>query len=249
MNQELHWNNIASKYNDEVLDAFKSDKERKLEKYFKKHAGKNVEVVDFGCGIGKAFPYLASSCKKILALDISARCLSIAKSNSYSNITYKRQDLTQGNLRLPMADFALCCNVAILPELDKNRAIIKNVQKTLRKNGTAIFVVPSLESTLFSSWRLVEWYKKEGVAPKDIPGSELNCFKGGATDIIQGVIHIDGVPTKHYSQAELQVLFDEANLTITAIDRLEYDWSTEFSSVPKWLKAPYPWDWLIECKK
>ncbi|MBK6839869.1 MAG: hypothetical protein IPG90_17640 [Bacteroidetes bacterium] len=33
------------------------------------------------------------------------------------------------------------------------------------------------------------------------------------------------------------------------IDRLEYSWATEFTSPPKWLRDPYPWDWVVEVKR
>lgn len=249
MNQESHWNNIASSYDDEVFDVFKSDKNQTLQKYFKKHANKDHEVIDFGCGIGKAFEYLAPTFKKILAIDISAECLVQAKENPYSNITFKRMDLTSRNLKLPPADFALCCNVAILPEPDRNKAIIKNIQKGLKPGGVAIVVIPSIESILYSSQRLMDWYKKEGVKPNEIPDTELDYFKRSKRDIVQGIMTINGVPTKHYLSPEIQATFEECGLTVTAIEKLEYSWKTEFDSPPAWLQAPYPWDWMVECKK
>jgi SAM-dependent methyltransferase len=249
MNQQAHWNNIAGKYDDEVFDVFKSDKNNVLQSYFAKHSSKKKNATDFGCGTGKAFEYLSPGFNHVLALDISEECISIAKSRGFKNITYKQADLTKQNLRLPPADFALCCNVAILPTVETNRLILRTVCKGLAVNGSAIFVIPSMESMLFSSWRLVDWYKREGVEPRSVPKDELNYYDVHTTDIIQGIIKINGVPTKHYSQAEIQVLFEEAGLSITAIEKLEYDWNTEFDSPPKWLKAPYPWDWMVECKK
>jgi hypothetical protein len=96
---------------------------------------------------------------------------------------------------------------------------------------------------------LVDWYKREGVKPERVPKHELNYFDVSKTDIVQGVVKINGVPTKHYSHPEIQVLFSEAGFTITAVEKLEYDWNTEFDSPPSWLKEPYPWDWMVECKK
>jgi len=62
-------------------------------------------------------------------------------------------------------------------------------------------------------------------------------------------VHIDGVPTKHYTEPEIQVVFRDTGLKVTAVRKLEYDWSTELSFPPSWLQDPYPWDWLVECKK
>ena len=249
MNQEKHWNKIGGKYEGEIFDVFKSDKNKVLTSYFRKHAKDTHHAVDFGCGVGKAFSYLSPAFEEVLALDISDECLSIARSKPYANISFKQADLSRSSVRLPVVDFVFCCNVIMLPEVEKNRLMFRNIAKALRPGGSALIVVPSLESIMFSSWRLINWYKKEGVKPEQIPESELKYFSAPKRSIIEGIIHIDGVPTKHYSDPELRVLMDEAGLAITALERLEYDWNTEFPFPPSWMKAPYPWDWLVECKK
>lgn len=249
MNQEVHWNNIAGKYDEEVFDVFKSDKNGILSQYFSKHANRRHIATDFGCGIGKAFEYLSPNFKHVNALDISEECIGIAKSRGYTNITYKRADLTRPNVKLEPAHFGLCCNVAILPEPERNHAILRTVARGLVKNGNALVVVPSMESILYSSWRLVEWYKKEGVKPNEVPNHELNYYNVNTTDIVQGVVNINGVPTKHYSNTELQVIFRDAGFEVTAIEKLEYSWETEFDSPPSWLQDPFPWDWMIEARK
>jgi ubiquinone/menaquinone biosynthesis C-methylase UbiE len=248
MNEKAHWDNIAGRYNDEIFDVFKSDRKKRLAHYFRKHSNKKNQAIDFGCGTGKAFEYLAPAFRKVHAIDISAQCLIAAKSRSFPNITFSRQDLSRRNLQLPKVDFVFCCNVIMLPEISKNQVMFSNIRRCLRKNGSALIVIPSLESIMFSSWRLIDWYGKEGVSPAEIPASELAYFKGNKRDILQGIVHIDGVATKHYTQSEIHVLFERANLGLTAVEQLTYDWSSEFSAPPKWMNEPYPWDWLVECK-
>lgn len=249
MKEEVHWDKIADQYEDEVLNAFESDKEKKLARYFKKHANKKHTAIDFGCGIGNGFHYLSPNFKSVQALDISQNCINIAKEKPFNNIEFKRMDLTRTNLKLKPVEFILCSNVAIFSEIEKNYDIINNVSRALKKNGNAIFVVPSLESSMFYAWRMIDWYRREGVKPKKIPKSEFNYYREDKRDILQGIVEIDGRPTKHYSHSELQVIFKEAGLEVTAIERLEYDWTTEFSEPPAWMKDPYPWDWMIECRK
>lgn len=249
MNQELHWNKIGVNYDDEVFDVFKSDRNQTLSKYFQKHANKKNDAIDFGCGTGKAFEYLAPAFRHVLALDISGELLKLAKTRGYTNITYKRADLTRSGVKLPLAQFGLCCNVAILPEPDRNKAIFRTIARGLAPDGTALIVIPSLESIFYSSWRMIEWYKKEKVQPEDIPKDELLYYKGRTIDILQGIININGVRTKHYTAPELHVTAQESGLTVTALEKLEYDWSTEFTDPPDWLQGPYPWDWMLEVKK
>ena len=169
-----------------------------------------------------------------------------AANDQYPNIEFRKADLTDPELKLPTADFGFCCNVLLLPDLDKNIAMLHNAHRALKKNAAAVFVIPSLDSMLFYAWRLIEWNKKEGVKPSDIPDSEFSYFSGSKRDIFQGLIRIDGVITKHYSHPEIEVIFRDAGFKIRNIDRIEYEWTTEFADPPAWLKDPYPWDWLVE---
>jgi 2-polyprenyl-3-methyl-5-hydroxy-6-metoxy-1,4-benzoquinol methylase len=184
----------------------------------------------------------------VLAIDISEKLLRQAKQAPYDNVTFKKLDLAKP-IRLPKADFAFCCNVAILPDIEKDKAIIKNVQTALKPNGAAVFVIPSAESTLFAGWRIIDVYEKEGVAFNRIPKSELSYFDVTKKELLHGLFKISGVATKHYSQAEIHVLFSAAGFTVKNIDKIEYNWTTELTSPPKWLREPYPWDWIVECEK
>lgn len=249
MNQEKHWNTIGKEYNDEIFDVFASDKNQILQLYIKKHSNKKNTAIDFGCGTGKAFQYLAPAFKKVIGTDLSSKLLLQAKKRPFKNIEIVKADLSSPKQPFPLVSFAFCCNVIMLPEVEKNYAILNTISQSLKSDGYAMIVLPSIESMLFSSWRLIDWYAKEGVKADDIPNSELNYFKGSKRDLVQGKVYIDDVPTKHYSKEELQVITEACGLKITAIEKVEYDWSTEFAQVPVWMGAPYPWDWLIECVK
>ena len=248
MNEKKHWNRIAPNYNVEIFDVFENDTKKILARYFKKHGNKNHDTIDFGCGNGKAFSYLSPRFKTVLGLDISQKLLAQAKLLPYKNVRLAQADLTK-QLRYPKADFIFCCNVAILPEVESNIAIIKNIQNSLKKGGQALVVIPSLESMIFSAWRLIDWYKKEGLAPEKIDVSELSGFMNRKTDILQGRVSIDGVTTKHYTAQEIEVVFHRCGLLVSKIEKIEYNWKSEFSAPPKWMKEPYPWDWMVVAQK
>ncbi len=249
MNEERHWDTIGKNYDDQIFDVFKSDRNKILSRYFNKHANKRGVAIDFGCGTGKSFEYLSPHFRKILAVDISKELLDQAKKRPFTNIEFRQEDLTKNRLSFPKADFVFCCNVAMLPEIEKTHAIIRNIQKSLKNGGTALLVLPSLDSVLYASWRLIEVYRREGVRREDIPDYEFDYFKASKRRLVEGIIYIDNVPTKHFMRAELDVVFKNCGLRITHVDKVEYDWNTELAEPPKWLKDPYPWDWLVECKK
>jgi len=247
VDEKKHWEKLAPDYNAEIFDVYASDKFRKLPRYIKKHAALTKTAIDFGCGNGKSFPYLAPVFKSVLGLDISKSLLKQAATRDYKNVSLKVHDVTR-KLSAPKADFAFCCNVIMFPDLKKNAQAFKNIAHALKPGGTALFILPSLDSTLFASWQLIQLYNREGVKASDIPAHEFHYFKGNKRDLLQGIVHIDNVPTKHYSASELEVILPTAGFTITKLEKLEYDWTTELSNPPKSLGAPYPWDWLVEVR-
>jgi hypothetical protein len=56
-------------------------------------------------------------------------------------------------------------------------------------------------------------YKKEGVDVDDIPDSEFHYLKASKRRLVEGIIYIDGVPTKHFMRPELDVVFTTAGFT------------------------------------
>jgi SAM-dependent methyltransferase len=250
MNDALHWNNIADNYDKEIFNVFKSDKKRKLKKYVMKYANKKNTAIDFGCGVGKALPLLSPLFKEIIGIDVSKKCIAIAKSSPYKNVSFKEADLAAKKIDVPTVDFAFCCNVAMSDDISRNQRIINNVLSALNKGGVAVFVLPSMESVTHSAMSLINWYQKEGTGMSEIPSDEFNHFISRTPKQVQdGIVNIDNVPTKHYLFTELYSIFNTGNFSMQLLDRLEYGWDTEFESPPGWMQAPYPWDWVVEVKK
>lgn len=245
MDQEKHWNKIGASYDTEIFDVFRSDKLKRLPKLFRKYATKKHTAIDFGCGTGKALRYLAPAFSTVTAVDISQELLNIARTRGFKNVSFRQLDLTK-RFKLAPADFAFCCNVIMLPKPAANKAMLKNIRRCITPGGSAVLVLPSLDSFFFSTLRLIHWYEREGVAPAEIMASEFDGFRGSKRDLIRGLVSIDGVKTKHYSLPELELILPEAGFVIKSIERLEYEWTTEFSAPPKWMKGPYPWDWVVD---
>jgi len=249
MKDAVLWERTAPTYETQIFDVFKNDKHKKVKEYIKKHANKKSLAVDFGCGTGKALSLLSPAFKKVMALDISHKCIEQAKDLSYKNVEFKQADLSKKNFSLPNADFVFCCNVAISDNVERNYNIIKNGLKVLKKGAYAVFVLPSLESHSISAQRLIEWHKKDGVPFSKIPKDELEYLKSkDHKTALQGVVKLAGTPIKHYLLQELYNLLNSKKYSLRAIERLEYEWITEFTSPPKWMLNPYPFDWLVEVK-
>ncbi len=250
MSDKLQWNNVAGNYEDEIFSVFKNDKNKKIEFYLKKNGNKNSIAIDFGCGIGYALPLLTPYFKKVIALDVSQECINKAQLVSYENVVFKQADLASKNIERLKGDFAFCCNVAISGNNIRNYRILNNVLSSLKVDGVAVFVLPSLESSSLSSQKMIEWYRKENTKLNQIPAEDLTHLNTlESKNAMQGILNINNVQTKHYSFTELFAFFNSGNYRLENIDRVEYDWSTEFDSPPTWMGEPYPFDWLVEVKR
>lgn len=249
MNEKAHWDKIGAGYDDEIFDVFRNDRKSLLPKYFRKHQNKKHLAADFGCGTGKAFRYLSTAFREVHGYDISHELLKVASSRPFTNVKLHQADLTRDDVAFEPADFLFCCNVIMLPRPELNRGMFSNVHRALKPGGNGLIVVPSLESMYFTGWRLLDWHRREGTSPKDVPTEDLAYFSAPKRELVAGIIHIDHVPTKHYTEPEIRVWMEEAKLTVTSLEKVEYGWESEFPEPPPWMKEPFPWDWLVEFKK
>lgn len=248
MHHSKHWDKQAPTYTEEIFNVFAHDQHGRLRAMIEKHANKLGHAVDFGCGTGNGFALMAPLFKHIMAFDVSAGLLKQAAARGYSNISVNQLDLTDSKAPIPYTNFGVCCNVAISHDIEMDYSILKNVLRAINKGGSVVFVLPSFESGCLTTWSLVEWYKKEGVSFAKIPAQDTDNLQVKLPELSRGVTRIEGKPTKHYSLHEMYGLFNQGNYRIISVEKLEYPWKTEFSNPPRWLKAPYPWDWAIEVK-
>ena len=115
----------------------------------------------------------------------------------------------------------------------------------VRPGGRIALVVPSLESALLARHRLVEWNLRSGVTPSKALTDGFDDSDPDARSIARGgLMDAGGLPTKHYLREEIESTAARYGLAAASFEKIEYRWSTEFAKPPRWMRAPYPWDWL-----
>ena len=243
-----YWEKIALNYNDEIFDVFQNDKTGIIRSAINEYASADKTVMDIGCAVGKWIPFLSSRFKKVVATDISARNLEFAKKNcaGIKNAGYKRIDMSDLKIKTTKCDMAVCINAILTGSLKKRIVFFKSLSKCIKKNGVLILVVPSLESSMYTSIIRHRW--KVDIT-EDTKRPRLKNYEQKIDNYRQGNIEIDSVPTKHYLQEELSLLLAQEKFRVISFKKVEYNWKTEFLHPPKWLKEPYPWDWLCVAKK
>jgi len=245
---EKYWDSMAVDYDGEIFSVLANDRKEVIVSAIQQFGSRKAVACDFGCGIGKFLPALAKNFRSVYALDLSGELLDHARQNcnKSGNVSFAKADLSKNRLKIPKVDFGLCVNVLIMSSRKVRIAVFNTIAKYLRTGAHLVLVVPSLESALFSDYQLVQWNMKEGFgydeAVSDV-GADSNAL------IRRGLVEIDGVPTKHYLKEELIAFLKDKHFEIISIEKVEYSWDTEFDDPPKWMKEPYPWDWLLIIKK
>ena len=238
-----YWERIAPNYNSEIFDVFKNDKNGIIRSAIAEYSSPSQTVMDIGCAVGKWIPFLSAHFKQVIATDISAKNIEQARINCkhLSNVEYRRIDMSHTKMDIRACDFAVCINAVLTSSLPKRIVFFKSLSKCVRKGGAFILVVPSLESALYARilqnrWGIDKSLHKGKYSPKQTV-NKLRLLE-------QGNIEIDGFATKHYLEEELQLLLAHEKFKVVRIQKVEYNWTTEFVRPPKWLKEPYPWDWM-----
>lgn len=242
-----YWEKIAPEYNTEIFDVLQNDKKGIILSAIKKFASKKKTVMDIGCAIGKWLPALSPAFKKVYAIDISNENLKIAQKlyPEFTNIAYSRVDMSDAKLKIKKCDAAICINAILSGTQHKRNIFFSNLKKCVKKNGSLILVIPSLESAMLTSIIRQRWDPD-----KDAPDFlSKRKPKEQLKNLLQGNTSIDGVPHKHYLKEELLLLLNNEGFTVDMFQKIEYDWTTEFRNPPKWLKEPRPWDWMVVVKK
>ncbi len=243
-----YWDKIAPGYNEEIFDVLYNDKKNIIRSAIEKFASRSSTVIDIGCAVGKWLPILSPAFKKVLAIDISERNLAIAQNNypQLKNIEYRHIDMSKEDMQLPKFDVAVCINAILTDSLKKRSIFFNNLAACLKKKGSLVLVVPSLESWLCTRiiqnrWQIDKKLFAEKIPDEDAAKKYLNLLQGNAD--------IDNVPTKHYLREELGLLLSREGFVMKKCEKIEYTWHTEFVAPPKWLKEPRPWDWMVVAKK
>jgi SAM-dependent methyltransferase len=251
-----YWDRCATDWNGEIQNTMSEDMDGVLVSTLEEHLQAGDKCIDFGCGVGLYLPELAQRCKRVIGIDISRKCVEVARKRcldeGHMNVTLRKGDLANIDLRkkgIPDCDMAVCANVLISPEPTTRMSILKNIHTNLRPGGRLMLLVPAVESAKLCWKTHIEWVKhvrenKLPLKPEDEAPEERNLI-----DTRAGVYRRDGVRTKHFKGQELRTALKKIGFTVVSLDKVQYAWSSELSEPTDFLSSPYPFDWLALCTR
>ncbi|MDQ8200855.1 class I SAM-dependent methyltransferase [Pelagicoccus enzymogenes] len=233
-----HWEQVSGDYSNQVLSVFENDKQhlvaRSIEAFAQKHPG--ATAADLGCGVGQFTPTLARLFKTVVACDLASTGVQATRQRcaSYENVSSHRLDLSEDPMPFEPVDFALCVNVLIMPSLDERLRAWRCVTNQVVSGGTLLLVLPSLESVQMDLIQRVDNLIDQGHSCEEAL-AQGQSSRASSQDLQQGIHRLDGLPTKHYFQDEIEYLLGEHQFDLQEMLKIEYSNSRDADS----------WDWLI----
>ena len=122
------------------------------------HLKPGMTILELGCGAGYFTKELARSGAEIVAVDVSADLLEIAKANCpASNVRYEIQDACA--LTYPDAAFDSVVGSSILHHLEIEPAL-RGIRRVLKAGGTICFTEPNMLNPQIAIQKNVPWIKR-----------------------------------------------------------------------------------------
>ncbi|MDD5054074.1 MAG: class I SAM-dependent methyltransferase [Candidatus Nanoarchaeia archaeon] len=255
--KSTHWDKMSSDYFNQINSPFSKGIRNPIFKRLKSiKNSKNKSVLEIGCGTGTLIPFLSKNFKKVVAIDISKQMIEKSKKESegLKNVELKAMDaLNIGRLKQEF-DAIVCVNSLIMPNIVKINAILKKINKSLKKNGWLIGIFPSFDSTIHQA---LITYDKEYEKRKDrrkarIATSKILSFK--RHDFVYGFVYANEAENrqKHYFRFELEYRLKKAGFLKIKIGKVHYPWSDFEDPEPSRFNDPIyekMWDWAISARK
>ncbi len=149
------WDRIAERYARRPV-ADEAAYQRKLE-VTRGYLRPEMEVLEFGCGTGSTALVHAPRVKRILAIDISAKMIEIARGKAAAagieNVAFERATIE--GFSAPEGRFDAVLGLSILHLLDDRAAVIAKVHRMLKPGGVFVSNTACLGNTM-------KWFKLVG---------------------------------------------------------------------------------------
>jgi hypothetical protein len=224
------WNKLASRFESEACDISREESGAAVKRTFAlAKLPKRAVLVDMGCGIGTFIREYGQHFAEIHGVEYAAGILARAKQRCghMNDVSWYNAGAAQAAKQIgPRADMTVCMNVITSSNAATRTAIWRGLAGVTKKAGTAMIVVPSLES--------------DDMVEEEESGKKPRKTKQRA----KGLVWRSDAWQKHFSEDELIRDLARVGFTPRHIGRAFYPWSIEGLRETKARRLRRPWDWI-----
>jgi ubiquinone/menaquinone biosynthesis C-methylase UbiE len=225
------WNRLAKRFESEACDIAREESGDAVRRAFAlAKLPKNAMLVDMGCGIGTFIRDFGGRFAEIAGVEYAAGILARAKQRCahIDQVTWYNAGAAQAAKRIGRrADLAVCMNVITSSNVATRTAIWRGLATVTKTGGTALIVVPSLES--------------DDMVEEEESGKKPRKTK----QRVKGLVWRSDAWQKHFTEEELTRDLARAGFTPRHIGRAFYPWSIEGMRETKARRLRRPWDWIV----
>ena len=221
------WDRLADEFETETCDITREESADLTERFvaLARIPRRDAVLVDLGCGVGTFIRRFGGRFGRIFGVEFAPRIIARARTQcaQMDNVTWLNHDIPRAARMIgAKADLAVCLNVITSDSAAKRTSLWSSLAAVTRPGGSALVVVPSLESEDIVAAEMK-------TPPKRRPG---------------GIVERDDAWQKHYEHGELGMLFGKLGFTVRRIERAHYPWSIEGLRETRARARNRPWDWI-----
>jgi 2-polyprenyl-3-methyl-5-hydroxy-6-metoxy-1,4-benzoquinol methylase len=235
-NGRQYWEEMAEKWDDEIFNTLRHDKQRVIATEIARSRKGGPAVADLGCGIGIYVPLLRRLFEEVQGFERSRECVRIARERFHGDAKVSIHPVTASARRQGRFDAVLCVNVAIHPARRSRASVFRTARSLLRPGGTLLLVVPSFESATMVA-------QVDAARPRRTGATGSSDWDVAAAG--DGVVAIEGSRTKHFTKGELHTTLGALGWAVRRIRQVRYSWASQGLRA----RAPLPWDWIAVATK
>jgi len=246
------WDLIAKDYYTEVISPLKDCVSNPLFSELDFNSWQDKVVLDAGCGAGRLLPTLAKKFHYVYGKDFSKEMINESKkvTKGMENVNCFVGDLKKSYNEKNKYDVLISVNSLLDPSVLNITKILSVFYSSMKKGGTFLGVLPSMESYLYQSMLYVDkkftHSKKEKLVEKQMK-KQLEEKK---FDYSVGRIEFDGCFQKAFYDFEINYRFKKAGFVNLKIGKVLYDWKEWKEAGQTYFpKEQPPWDWYVKCEK
>lgn len=250
MMNEQDWDSIADRYDEEVTSPFQEGVINPLFNTIRAIPNKStLTVADLGCGMGPLLPFLSKHFNSVVAIDFSARMLEKAKKRTNAkNVSFHSGSLDDLSVFQGQFDVAVSVNSILFPSSKKVDAMLTEIQKTLKPEGTLAAIFPSMEAILYQATLVFDRELRTLGDEEKALLSAKRLLERRKFDFISGIYDDDGMRQKFYYEFELKYRLKKAGFKNLNVKKVLYPWGEDMGSFEGFFDQPRVWDWFIEAQ-
>lgn len=246
-----NWDEISDKYYDEVISPLKNSINKPLFEDLKKFKGKNLKVIELGCGIGEMVPTLEEHFGEVTVLDFSPKMVEIARERNKNakKTKFLVRDMTDLSEFAGQFDVAVAVNSFLASDMVVLSKMINQAASVLKPGGVLLAIIPSIESYIYQHMIYVD--RRLKLKPQnEVFQKAADKFNHKVYDPFNGIIDFEDGKQKAFYRFEIWYRFGKEGFENFKIDTVLYSWkSWSEAGHVYYPKEAEPWDWYFSCEK